>query len=301
MRFADELTSHYAHHPALIAVGYNNEIGDGYMSYSDAVRQRFIEWLKAKYGTVAKPQQGMGDPALVAAAELVRRGAAAVRRRTVSRRNAISICAAFGRTSPFQSSKIWKKSAGENVPDLPAVSNLWPTSDRMGFDYLSSYRNYVELWSRRVLSRYAAGRDARAHCTIKGELSRPLWFNEFVTGGGGTLRRPERHRPHVGLPRPLRLRANVSGLDLQHAPGRRRAGALRSARPRRHSRRGSTRSANKLPSEFSKLQTLRISRAIASRRSRSPTRSTVGHRIPASRAKGTRSADYFSRRLLPIR
>ena len=49
---ADTLTKRYAHHPAVIAVGYNNEIGNGFMSYSEADRQRFIAWLKAKYVTV---------------------------------------------------------------------------------------------------------------------------------------------------------------------------------------------------------------------------------------------------------
>ena len=50
---ADALTRRYAHHPAVIAVGYDNEIGNGFMSYSEADRQRFIDWLKTKYGTVA--------------------------------------------------------------------------------------------------------------------------------------------------------------------------------------------------------------------------------------------------------
>jgi beta-galactosidase len=36
----------YAHHPAAIAVGYDNEIGNGFMSYSEADRQRFIAWLQ---------------------------------------------------------------------------------------------------------------------------------------------------------------------------------------------------------------------------------------------------------------
>jgi beta-galactosidase len=36
----------------VIAVGYNNEIGNGFMSYSEADRQRFIAWLKKKYGTI---------------------------------------------------------------------------------------------------------------------------------------------------------------------------------------------------------------------------------------------------------
>lgn len=52
IRFADELTRHYAHDPALAAIGYNNEIGNGVMSYSEADRQRFIQWLKQRYGTI---------------------------------------------------------------------------------------------------------------------------------------------------------------------------------------------------------------------------------------------------------
>ncbi|HMA49185.1 MAG TPA: beta-galactosidase, partial [Magnetospirillaceae bacterium] len=36
---ADALTKHYAKHPALFAIGYDNEIGNGFMSYSEADRQ----------------------------------------------------------------------------------------------------------------------------------------------------------------------------------------------------------------------------------------------------------------------
>ena len=49
LRFADSLTSHYARHPALMAFGMDNEPGDGPISYSEGVRQRFIQWLKHKY------------------------------------------------------------------------------------------------------------------------------------------------------------------------------------------------------------------------------------------------------------
>ena len=49
---ADALMKRYAHHPAVIAVGYDNEIGNGFMSYSEADRQRFITWLKQKYVTI---------------------------------------------------------------------------------------------------------------------------------------------------------------------------------------------------------------------------------------------------------
>lgn len=51
-RYADSLTRHYGHHPALLAFGIDNESGDGPISYSETVRQRFITWLRQKYGSV---------------------------------------------------------------------------------------------------------------------------------------------------------------------------------------------------------------------------------------------------------
>lgn len=49
VRYADSISRHYAKHPALLAFGIDNESGDGPISYSETVRQRFIEWLKIKY------------------------------------------------------------------------------------------------------------------------------------------------------------------------------------------------------------------------------------------------------------
>ncbi|MBS1601699.1 MAG: beta-galactosidase [Bacteroidetes bacterium] len=52
LRYADSLTRHYGRHPALLAFGIDNESGDGPISYSESVRQRFITWLKRKYSRV---------------------------------------------------------------------------------------------------------------------------------------------------------------------------------------------------------------------------------------------------------
>ena len=49
-RYADSISKHYGKHPALLAFGIDNESGDGPISYSETSRQRFIEWLKKKYG-----------------------------------------------------------------------------------------------------------------------------------------------------------------------------------------------------------------------------------------------------------
>jgi beta-galactosidase len=52
LRFTDALSKRYANHPALLAFGIDNESGDGPISYSETVRQRFIQWLKAKYSSL---------------------------------------------------------------------------------------------------------------------------------------------------------------------------------------------------------------------------------------------------------
>jgi beta-galactosidase len=49
LRYADTITKRYAHHPALLAFGIDNESGDGQFSFSESARQRFISWLKKKY------------------------------------------------------------------------------------------------------------------------------------------------------------------------------------------------------------------------------------------------------------
>lgn len=52
VRYADTISKRYANHPALLAFGIDNESGDGPISYSETVRLRFIEWLKAKYSNL---------------------------------------------------------------------------------------------------------------------------------------------------------------------------------------------------------------------------------------------------------
>lgn len=50
--YTDVISKHYAKHPALLAFGIDNESGDGPISYSETVRQRFIVWLKNRYGNL---------------------------------------------------------------------------------------------------------------------------------------------------------------------------------------------------------------------------------------------------------
>jgi len=189
VRFADELTRHYAHNPALAAIGYNNEIGDGVMSYSEGDRQRFIEWLKAKYGTIENLNKAWATQRWS---------------RHLNSFDEVQLPYADGPSPPERSldlRRFWsdvtisvleglERVRERNLPDLPAVSNLWDTAGRRGFDYLSSYRKYVSYGAEGFYP--ANPLDVSFGALVeKGDLTAPLWFNEFTTGGGGVYGGPK--------------------------------------------------------------------------------------------------------------
>jgi beta-galactosidase len=189
IRFADELTRHYAHNPALAAIGYNNEIGNGVMSYSDSDRQRFIEWLKARYGTIATLNKAWATQRWS---------------RHLNSFDEVQLPYADGPSAPeryLDLRRFWsdetisvledlEKLRERNVPNLPAVSNLWDWAWRRGFDYLSSYKKFVSYGAEGFYP--ANPLDVSFGALLeKGDLSTPLWFNEFTSGGGGTYGGPK--------------------------------------------------------------------------------------------------------------
>jgi beta-galactosidase len=136
---ADALTKRYAHHTAVIAVGYDNEIGNGFMSYSEADRQRFIAWLKKKYGTIS---------------ELNKAWATQRWSRRLNSFEDVDLPLADG-PGPSERyldlHRYWSDVTvarleeldairQRNMPDVPSISNLWDTASRRGFDYLSTYK-----------------------------------------------------------------------------------------------------------------------------------------------------------------
>lgn len=183
VRFADELTRHYAHNPAIAAIGYNNEIGNGFLSYSEADRQRFIAWLNAKYGTI----------------EALNKAWATQRwSRHLNSFDEVQLPYANSPSPPeryLDLRRFWsdvtisviedlEKVRRRNVPNLPAVSNLWDWAPRRGFDYLSSYKSYVSYGAEGFYP--ANPLDVSFGALLeKGDLATPLWFNEFITGGAG--------------------------------------------------------------------------------------------------------------------
>ncbi len=194
---ADTLTKRYAHHPAVIAVGYNNEIGNGFMSYSEADRQRFITWLKEKYGTIE---------------ELNKDWATQRWSRRLNSFEDVDLPLADGPGPPeryLDLHRYWSDVTvarleeleairQRNMPEVPSISNLWDTAGRRGFDYLATYKSYVSYGAEGFYPGDPISGTFGALMT-KGDLETPIWFNEFTAGGGGDYGTPGRSRMYAYL------------------------------------------------------------------------------------------------------
>ena len=194
---ADKLTKRYAHHPAVIAVGYDNEIGNGFMSYSEADRQRFIAWLKKKYGSIE---------------ELNIAWATQRWSRRLNKFEDVDLPLADG-PGPSERyldlHRYWSDVTiarleeldairQRNMPDLPSISNLWDNAGRRGFDYLSTYKSYVSFGAEGFYPGDPIS-GAFSASMVKGALPTPIWFNEFTAGGGGYYGTPGRSRMYAYL------------------------------------------------------------------------------------------------------
>ncbi|HWF66431.1 MAG TPA: beta-galactosidase trimerization domain-containing protein, partial [Acidobacteriaceae bacterium] len=184
-------------HPAVIAVGYDNEIGNGFMSYSEADRQRFISWLRKRYGTIE---------------ELNRAWATQRWSRRLNNFEDVDLPLADGPGpseryldlhrywSDVTVARLQELEAirRRNMPDIPSISNLWDTAGRKGFDYLSTYRSYVSFGAEGFYPGDPVSGAFGALMT-KGALATPIWFNEFTAGGGGFYGTPGRSRMYAYL------------------------------------------------------------------------------------------------------
>jgi beta-galactosidase len=194
---ADTMMKRYAHHPAVIAVGYNNEIGNGFMSYSEADRQRFIAWLRKKYGTIEEMNRAWGT------------------QRWSRRLNSFEDVDLPLADGPGPSERYldlhryWSDVTvarlreldairQRDMSGLPSISNLWDNAGRRGFDYLGTYKTYVSFGAEGFYPGDPISGAFTAQM-IKGALSTPIWFNEFTAGGGGYYGTPGRSRMYAYL------------------------------------------------------------------------------------------------------
>lgn len=183
IRLAEEITKRYAHNPAVIALGYDNEIGNGLMSYSEADRQRFVVWLQAKYGTI----------------EALNKAWATQRwSRRIGNWDEVDLPYGDG-PGPNERYLDLRRYWSDNTisvlgdleavrrkfaPNLPVASNFWPTAWTKGFNYLRSYEGIATYGAQGFYPGDAMGAGFEVMMN-KASLDTPIWFNEFTAGGGG--------------------------------------------------------------------------------------------------------------------
>ncbi|MBY8827319.1 beta-galactosidase [Hephaestia sp. CMS5P-6] len=182
----------YAHNPAVVAVGYDNEVGSSPMSYSEGDRQRFIAWLKKRYGTI----------------EALNKAWATQRwSRRIDNWDEVYLPYGDG-PGPNERNldlhRFWSDvtiadlndldSVREQyAPNLPAVSNLWPDAPAKGFDYLRSWNGYSTYGAEGFYPGEPLGA-AFGVMMMRAGHETPVWFNEFTAGGGGYYGTPGRSR-----------------------------------------------------------------------------------------------------------
>ncbi|NLS27356.1 Beta-galactosidase BgaP [Sphingomonas sp. S2M10] len=191
-RLADKLLQRYAKHPAVIAVGYDNEIGNGRMSYSEADRKRFVAWLQKKYGTIEALNTAWATQRWSRRinswdeVDLPYGEGPGPNERNLDLRR-------YWSDDTIAALKDLEASRKANAPNLPAASNFWPTAWTKGFDYLRSWDQVSTYGAQGFYpgDPLGAGFDVMSN---RAGHDTPMWFNEFTAGGGGYYGTPGRAR-----------------------------------------------------------------------------------------------------------
>lgn len=193
-QLAEKMLARYAHNPAVVAVGYDNEVGSSPMSYSEGDRARFVAWLRQRYGTIAALNKAWATQRWS---------------RRINDWSQVELPYGEG-PGPNERNldlhRFWSDVTIADLsdlddvrkhvaPNLPAVSNLWPNAPAKGFDYLRSWNRYSTYGAEGF---YPDTRDPLGAAfdvmMIKAGHRTPVWFNEFTAGGGGDYGVPGRSR-----------------------------------------------------------------------------------------------------------
>lgn len=189
LRFAEILVNRYKNHPALFAFGLCNEMGSGKISFSPQSRQRFIQWLKHKYGTVEQLNQAWAtrrwcrkltsfDDVVFPENELF---LGAPEAWLDMRRFFADVTGDF---------KIRLKETVEGCGiSVPHSSNHYAEMETNGFDYLSIYDRFVDYPGIGFYPGYQVSEKYQFMMSIYNqrlaETDKPMWCLEFQSGSEG--------------------------------------------------------------------------------------------------------------------
>lgn len=191
-QLAEKMLHRYAHNPAVIAVGYDNEIGNGHVSYSKADRDRFVAWLQRKYGSVEALNKAWATQRWSRRinnweqVDLPYMDGPGPNERYLDLRR-------YWAWDTLNALKELEAVRKVEAPNLPAVSNLWPYAGAKGFDWLRSYDQISTYGAQGFYPGDPLNAAFEAMMNKAGHDT-PVWFNEFTAGGGGYYGTPGRSR-----------------------------------------------------------------------------------------------------------
>lgn len=199
-RYADRLTRRYASHGALEAFGLCNELGAGFISFSEEARSRFVNWLKKKYPSIDELNRAWAthrwcrrvsafeDIMLPPPAEGDIKGAP---EKTLDMYR-------FFSDEIIEYIRNLKEIVSKNAPGVRTVSNFWHTFSGFGFDYPKINKGIVDtpgigfypgINPEDTKSLLGACMEL---LIAKGENEKPVWCLEFQTGGFGGYACPKK-------------------------------------------------------------------------------------------------------------
>ena len=191
-RLADKMLQRYAKNPAVIAVGYDNEIGNGHVSYSKADRDRFVAWLQRKYGSIEALNKAWATQRWSRRinswdeVDLPYIDGPGPNERYLDLRR-------YWSDDTLGALKDLEASREQYAPNLPVLSNLWPQAWTKGFDYLRSWDQISTYGAQGFYPGDPLGAAFELMMNKAGHDT-PMWFNEFTAGGGGDYGTPGRAR-----------------------------------------------------------------------------------------------------------
>jgi beta-galactosidase len=191
-RLAEKMLQRYAKHPAVIAVGYDNEIGNGQVSYSKADRDRFVAWLQRKYGSIEALNKAWATQRWSRRinswdqVDLPYMDGPGPNERYLDLRR-------YWSDDTIGALKDLEAARKQYAPNLPVLSNFWPYAPTKGFDWLRSY-DQLSTYGAMGFYPWEPLNAVFEVMMNKGGHSTPIWFNEFTAGGGGDYGTPGRAR-----------------------------------------------------------------------------------------------------------
>lgn len=194
LRFAKVLTERYREHPALFGFGLCNEIGDGFRSYGELSRQRFVQWLRKKYGTVENLNRAWA----------ARRWSRKLNdfQDVVFPENDLAVGApeCWLDMRRFFSDGIGeffvklKETVEETAPGVPHSSNHYAEKNNLGFDYMKYCDRLDTYPGMGFYPGYQVGEKTHflmsTYMERLAETDKPMWCLEFQSGSKGLQHGP---------------------------------------------------------------------------------------------------------------